>query len=250
MKNEGTVLLIEDDIPLAKEVMEQFSKLGLSVEHVADGAEGLRRILKADYSLLVLDVMLPGKNGFDVCREARAAKPLLPILLVTSLDAESNKVLGLELGADDYITKPFSQAELLARVRGKLRRHAEYLKAGSVSEAEQTQVIRIGSLSIDSARRTFSIAGETVQVTAKEFDFLHFLMSHPGRVFTRIDLLRSIWGVDVAGYEEAVISLVRRLRRKIEADSENPVYLKTVRGIGYSFAEPQEFEKGNTDDKD
>ena len=241
MTTTGTIILVEDDLALAREVVEQFGKLSLNVEHVADGEEGLRRILRNDYILAILDVMLPGRNGFDICREARAAKPMLPILLATSLDTETNKVLGLELGADDYIVKPFSHAELIARVRSKLRRQSEYLRMGVPAEDSNDGLLQIGDLSIDSARRIFCIRGESVQLTAKEFDFVFFLMSHPGRVFTRLDLLRSVWGVDVAGYEEAVISLVRRLRRKIEADSENPTYLKTVRGIGYSFAEPREF---------
>ena len=233
------ILFVEDDAALAEEVVAEFTELFYPIVHVADGSEGLRQGLTGAYSLVILDIQLPGKNGFDICRELRAKEPLLPVIILTTRTSEVDRILGFELGADDYITKPFSIRELVARVRTKLNRQAAVQAVLDARVARSpSPTVRIGELELDLQRRTLLKCSACVDVTAKEFDLLFYLMTNPGRVFSREQLLQDVWEVNSVGYEEAVSALVYRLRAKIESDPSNPRYLLTVRGVGYSFAEP------------
>lgn len=239
---EKKILLIEDDRRVANDIVQHFSELGLTVVHSERGDEGYSSALQTDYALLIVDIALPGKNGFDICRDLRAQRPLLPILLLTTRNAEVDRVLGFELGADDFVTKPFSMSELLARVRRKLRLAADFSNAQIQSGAAgKEDIVEIGELTLDAARCLVYRRGEELALTAKEFELLSFLMHRPGRVFSKYDLLESVWKVDSSVYEEAVISMVKRLRSKIEDDPSRPVYLLNTRGMGYSFIEPEKF---------
>ncbi len=244
------VLLIEDDSQLARQIVTHFEELGLFVEHVADGDAGLLRALSGDYSLIILDIRLPGINGFDICRTVRAAKPLLPILLLTNRTGEVDRVLGFELGADDYIVKPFHMAELMARVRAKLRVVSAIRQQFSDSgpTVGEDAPVTVGELSIDPVRRTLLKSGRAIELTHREFDLLMFLMRNPGRVYTKLDLLHEVWKVEVSGYEESVVSMVRRLRTKIERDPSAPEYLQTSRGVGYFLTDPAERSSGDGPD--
>lgn len=232
------ILLVEDDLELAEEVVAEFAHLNYTVVHIADGNAGLLEALSGSYCVVVLDIQLPGKNGFDICKELRVQEPLLPVLMLTTRTSEVDKILGFELGADDYITKPFSIRELVARVRTKIVRQSAIRSA---LEAGATQVsgplLHIGEISLDLERRKVAKNGSPLELSAKEFDLLCFLMSHPGRVFTREELLHAVWGVSTVGYLEAVVAQIYRLRMKIETNPANPRYVLTVRGVGYSFAE-------------
>ncbi len=230
-----SILLVEDDVAVATEIKRHFQELGLVVEHVTDGAQGLRQAVSNEYALVILDVQLPSMNGFDICRELRAAKPLVQILMLTTRGGEVDRVLGFELGADDYLVKPFSMSELLARVRSKLRR------AGNEQAGSSTGNIKIGALELDVEKCVVLKDGQPIKLTAKEFELLSFFMQHPGRMYSKYELLELVWQVDSAGYEDAVVSMVRRLRVKIEADPGAPLYILNARGLGYSFAEPTAF---------
>ncbi len=241
MSDDRTVLLVEDDQTLAREIIPVFEEMNLRVEHVADGAQGLERGLARDYTMVILDVVLPGMNGLDVCRKLRGAKPRLPIMMLTTRGNEVDKVLGLELGADDYMVKPFSSTELVARVRAKLRQVEAY-RQGSVPPAMKTDapdgsVIVIQGLALDPVRRTLTKDGESVELTRKEFDLLLLLMRAPGRVYSKREILLAVWEVDYPGYEDSVVSMVRRVRSKIGDDRDEPRYIRTVHGLGYSFLE-------------
>ena len=240
---EGRVLLVEDDEALAAEIVSLFTKLSLRVDHVAHGEEGLKRALAEDYSLLLLDIQLPGKNGLDICREVRAAKPKMPIIFLTSRSDEIDRVLGFELGADDYVVKPFYSAELLARVRAKLRRIATYSEAAQSKTADVTKAIEIAGLAIDPTTRHVTKDAALIVLTTMEFDLLHFLMLNPGAVFSKIQLLQEVWNLDHAGYEESVVSMVRRLRRKIDETGVPTDYIRTVHRAGYSFLSPETLKK-------
>ena len=233
---EKAILLVEDDAAVAGEIVRHFLELGHAVEHVSDGEEGLQRALANEYAVVILDVQLPSMNGFDICRALRTAKPRVQILMLTTRGGEVDRVLGFELGADDYLVKPFSMSELLARVRSKMRR------AGNEKTGDETGNIKIGELELDLERCVVLKGGQPIKLTAKEFELLSFFMQHPGRMYSKYELLELVWQVDSAGYEDAVVSMVRRLRAKIEADSGAPLYILNARGLGYSFAEPSAFE--------
>ncbi len=243
MATGHSILLIEDDTEVAAEIIRYFRELGLAVEHIADGAAGLARALSNDVDLVILDVMLPGKNGFDICRELRSAKPLVSVIMLTTRTSEVDKVLGFELGADDYVAKPFQASELLARVRSKLRRMASERAVTASGPEDSGPVLKVGDLEVDTDRCTLHKRGELVKLSAKEYELLCFLMRHPGRVFSKRELLESVWGVEIAGYEDAVVSMVRRLRIRIEDDPAHPAYLLNNRGIGYSFVERSKYGK-------
>lgn len=233
------ILVIEDDLDLAPLVQLHLRDLGYEVDVAADGARGLEQALTGGYDLVVLDVMLPGMDGLEVCRQLRS-QPVYPwILMLTSRSSELDRVLGLELGADDYLTKPFSIRELLARVKGLFRR-AEGLGGASsrlcAPEAGQTR-IQAGDLVIDLDKRSVTRRLDPISLTAKEFDLLLLFACHPGRVYTRAQLLDLVWGMGYEGYEHTVNSHINRLRAKIEPDSAHPIYLQTAWGVGYKFAE-------------
>lgn len=235
--SEPAILLVEDEPDLADLVRIHLSDLGYRVDAVADGALGLQRALAQPYALIILDVMLPGLDGLEVCRQLRASQRATPILMLTAKSEEVDKILGLELGADDYVTKPFSIRELVARVRALLRRVE--LDQPEAAPAE----LAFGDLVIQPLKRKVQVAGEPVELTAKEFDLLHLFAQHPGRAFSRQELLDKVWGYQYAGYSHTVNSHINRLRSKIEPDPATPRYVQTVWGVGYRFAEEEELSR-------
>ncbi len=198
------------------------------------GEAGLDSFRKSEYDLVIIDIMLPGIDGLEVCREIRKSSHYVPILMLTAKSSEIDRVLGLEIGADDYLTKPFSIAELVARAKALLRRAAAL---GTKTE-EEDPMLNIGGLSIDMVRRKVVVDERDVELTAKEFDLLVHFANHPGRVYTRSQLLSDVWGYGHDGYQHTVNSHINRLRGKIESDPANPNYILTVWGVGYKFAEP------------
>ncbi len=226
------VLIIEDDPSIARLVHLHLSDAGYRVEVIADGRAGLARAEQSSFDLVVLDVMLPGLDGLSVCKRIRSRPGYVPILMITARTTEQDRVSGLDLGADDYLTKPFSTRELVARANALVRR-SEALAAPPPEPAEE--VIETGDLALDTGRRTVTVRGEPVALTAKEFDLLTHFARNPGRVFTRVQLLDQVWGYKYEGYEHTVNSHINRLRGKIEADAAKPEYVLTVWGVGYRF---------------
>ena len=230
----GKVLIVEDDRNLLEVLKYNLAKEGYSVVTATDGVQALdvARIEKPD--LIILDIMLPRLDGFEVCRILRR-EMTTPILMLTAKAEETDKVVGLELGADDYMTKPFSMREFLARIKAMMRR-AEIVKTGESSAKEAAAaIIEVGELEIDFARHTVSRSGTLIDLSPKEFDLLAFLAKNREQVFSRDQLLEKVWGYDYAGDTRTVDVHIRWLRQKIESDPANPKHLLTVRGIGYKF---------------
>jgi DNA-binding response OmpR family regulator len=233
MPESSTILLVDDEDAVQKLLAYPLEREGYRVLQARDGEEALSRFHSEDVDLVVLDVMIPKLDGLEVCKRLRA-ESAVPIIMLTARDDELDKVLGLELGADDYITKPFSIREFRSRVRALLRR-AALPRNGGPREAE---AIEAGELRIDPARRTVELAGEPVQLTYVEFELLRTLAAEPARVFTREMLLRALWG-DSAYREPRTIDVhIRHLREKLEGDPREPEYIFTVRGVGYRFRDP------------
>lgn len=226
-----SVLIIEDDEDIAQLVKLQLAELSCSVKLAFDGAVGLAEAESKPYDLIILDLMLPGMDGLEVCRRIRAKSRYIPILMLTSKSTELDRVLGLEMGADDYLTKPFSVLELMARVKAIFRR----VDSLSSSTADTPKQIQAGELVIDAEKRNVSVAGAAVELTAKEFDLLLYFAENPGRVYTRTQLLDRVWGYSHSGYEHTVNSHINRLRAKIEKNPNQPEYIQTVWGVGYKF---------------
>lgn len=231
------VLLIEDDRDIAELVALHLRDEGYDTDICHDGSEGLAKAQRGDYDLLVLDLMLPGTDGLSICKALRSGERYLPILMLTARSSELDRVLGLELGADDYLTKPFSIRELVARAKALLRRAEAMAGQARESEAAPGQVLQYAGLRIDPERRTVQRDGRELELTAKEFDLLYHFARHPGRVYSRTQLLDQVWGYGHEGYEHTVNSHINRLRGKIEQDPANPRYILTVWGVGYKFAE-------------
>ena len=221
------ILVVEDDGHIADLIVKNLEAAGYECHQSPDGGRALADFARLRPALIVLDLALPGVDGLEVTRRIRRDNDV-PILMVTARSTESDKLLGLELGADDYITKPFSTAELVARVRALLRR-----SSGTVSE----RVLELGELRIDPARRVVERDGRPVPLTTLEFDLLYFLASRPGRVFSREVLMEHVWGSDRVVDDRSIDSLMSRLRRKLELDPAKPRYLQTVWGAGYRFSE-------------
>jgi two-component system, OmpR family, alkaline phosphatase synthesis response regulator PhoP len=223
------ILIIEDDRDIVELVRYNLANEGFQVSAAFDGGTGLNTLKKTPPDLLLLDLMLPKLSGLEICREIRRDDSLnrLPILMLTARGEEADRVVGLEMGADDYVTKPFSPRELLARVKALLRRAAP--------PTDSPRVIEVGKLAIDPASYRVSHSGKAVPLSTLEFRLLYYLASRPNRVFTRDQLLDAVWGTDRFVTPRSVDVYVRRLREKIEADPENPSHLKTVRGAGYLF---------------
>ncbi len=226
----GRVLVVEDDPTVAEVVTRYLAREGYRVETVADGASALDRALAAPPDLMVLDLMLPVLDGLEVCRRLRAVLPV-PIIMLTARGDETDRVVGLELGADDYVAKPFSPRELAARVKSVLRRSAGPLAGPWPAEGQR---LTAGEIELDLASREVHVAGGAVVLTVREFDLLAFLMIHPRRVFRREELLDHVWGYTF-GDTSTVTVHVRRLREKIEMDPSSPAHLQTVWGVGYRF---------------
>ncbi|NKB70900.1 MAG: response regulator [Candidatus Latescibacteria bacterium] len=231
------ILIIEDDTEIADLVEIHLRDLGFQVERASNGAKGLERALEAPCALLILDLTLPELDGFEICKRVRAAKPALPILMLTAKTEEFDKVLGLELGADDYVTKPFSIRELSARIKALIRRAGQ----GAPDTDDQAPLI-LGPLVIEPDKRKITLEGQRVELTAKEFDLLALFASHPGRTYSRDQLLEQVWGYRFSGYRHTVNSHINRLRTKIEQDPANPRLIRTVWGVGYRFVEPEELD--------
>ena len=237
------ILIIEDDADIARLLRIHIEDLNYATDIVADGKLGLDRALSGDYSLVILDLMLPGLEGLEVCKQIRTQNAHLPILMLTAKSEEMDKVLGLELGADDYLTKPFSIRELIARMKALLRR-SELEKDGESHELPS--LILFGELEVDTEKRRVSLRGEMIDLTAKEWELLLLFAQNPGRVYTRQELLDLVWGYQYDGYSHTVNSHINRLRAKIETDPERPSYIITKRGLGYRFMEPTTVEVATT----
>ncbi len=225
----GTVVVVEDDATLAAAVRYNLERDGYQCLVAADGARGLELVRRERPALVLLDVMLPGLDGLEVCRRIRAESSV-PIIMLTARVEETDRVVGLEVGADDYITKPFGMRELLARVRAALRR-AQMRPDSETS----SQAVRFGRLRLDPARRELTRDGATVALKPKEFDLLWFFVRHPGRVYSREQLLGQVWGYDFPGGSRTVDVHIRWLREKLEEEPAAPRYLRTSRGAGYLF---------------
>jgi DNA-binding response OmpR family regulator len=222
-----TILVVEDDRRIAALVVKNLEAAGYVCAVARDGDEALAEFARLEPALVVLDLGLPGVGGLEVTRRLRRGSDV-PILMLTSRSSESDKVLGLEVGADDYLTKPFGTSELVARVRALLRR---------TTPAARERTLVFGTLRIDPARRDAERDGERVQLTTLEFDLLYFLASRPGHVFSREALMTEVWGDDRVVGDRSIDNIVSRLRRKLEADPDEPRWLQTVWGAGYRFAD-------------
>lgn len=229
------ILLVEDEEDIARLVMLHLEELQASVEHVARGDLALSQALAGDWDLILLDLRLPGLGGLEVCRQLRQQGDLTPILMLTSKSTELDRVLGLELGADDYVTKPFSPLELVARIRAILRRVSR-LQQQQV-QAPQAETLRCGKISINLLRHQVTANDRAIELTAREFDLLVHFARHPGQVFRRSELLDQVWGYGHEGYEHTVNSHINRLRAKIEDNPTKPSSIITVWGVGYKFSE-------------
>ena len=222
------VLIVEDECSLADPLAFLLRKEGFSTVVVGDGAAALAEFDRGGADIVLLDVMLPGMNGTDVCKQLRQRSGV-PVIMVTARDSEIDKVVGLELGADDYVTKPYSARELIARIRAVLRRGADR------SAADDSSALEAGPVRMDVERHTVAVDGRPVTLPLKEFDLLEYLLRNSGRVLTRGQLIDRVWGADYVGDTKTLDVHVKRLRSKIEADPASPVHLVTVRGVGYKL---------------
>ncbi|MEJ8568092.1 response regulator transcription factor [Elongatibacter sediminis] len=225
------ILVVEDEPDIAALVELHLNDNDFDVAVARDGHEGMRLAFARNWDLVILDLRLPGPDGLSICRALRRDQRFVPILILTSKSAELDRVLGLNLGADDYVTKPFSVSELVARVKAIFRRVDSLARENPGGE----EVITHGRLRIDPARREVSIGGTGVSLTAREFDLLLHFARHPGRVYSRAQLLDAVWGYGHDGYEHTVNSHINRLRAKIESDPSEPEYVVTVWGVGYKL---------------
>jgi DNA-binding response OmpR family regulator len=228
------ILVAEDQADIRDLLALNLRNAGYEVTAVADGRAALARQTEQARDLLILDLMMPGLDGLEVCKALRAKGSATPILMLTAKSTELDRVLGLELGADDYLTKPFSLAELLARVKALLRR-ADLLRAAQANAQAQPSTIRNGEVELLPQRRQVRVRGESLDFTALEFDLLLHFAQHPGHVFSRSQLLNAVWGYTHDGYEHTVTTHINRLRAKLEADPMRPELILTVRGAGYKM---------------
>jgi DNA-binding response OmpR family regulator len=229
-----TILVAEDQIDIRNLLVLNLRSAGYEVSEVADGLAALASHSAHAHDLLVLDLMMPGIDGLELCKTLRARGCSTPILMLTAKSTELDRVLGLELGADDYLTKPFSLAELLARVKALLRR-ADLLSAAQLAAAHPASLLRNGGLTIAPSKRQVAVHGKVIDFTALEFDLLLYFAQHPGQVFSRGQLLNAVWGYSHDGYEHTVTTHINRLRAKLEADPMRPELILTVRGAGYKI---------------
>lgn len=231
------ILVVDDEKPISDIVKFNLSKEGYEIVTAYDGEEAIEKVNEVEPDLVLLDLMLPKKDGLEVCREIRKNYDM-PIIMVTAKDSEIDKVLGLELGADDYVTKPFSNRELVARVKANLRRQST--STAKVAEEESTSELEIGALTIHPEAYIVSKRGETIELTHREFELLYYLAKHIGQVMTREHLLQTVWGYDYFGDVRTVDVTVRRLREKIEDNPSHPAWLVTRRGVGYYLRNPEQ----------
>lgn len=223
------ILVVEDEKSFSEPLSFLLGKEGYKVEVAESGTDAVAKFNKSGADLILLDLMLPGMSGTDVCKEIRSHS-MVPIIMLTAKDDEVDTVIGLELGADDYVTKPYSSRELLARIKAVLRRKGDF----QLEEGESATV-QVGEIKLDSDRHIVSFKGENVPLPLKEFELLEFLMRNPGRVLTRIQIIDRIWGNDYVGDTKTLDVHIKRLRSKLEADPANPELIQTVRGLGYKM---------------
>ncbi|WMX43632.1 response regulator transcription factor [Streptomyces roseicoloratus] len=229
-ESRARILVVDDDPTVAEVVTGYLERAGFAVEHAADGLDALRGAAERRPELVVLDLMLPGLDGLEVCRRLRASGPV-PVIMLTARGDEEDRITGLEVGADDYVTKPFSPRELVLRVESVLRRS----RASAAATAARTRpVLRAGDLALDPVTRRATRTGEELALTLREFDLLAHFLEHPGTAHTREDLMRRVWGWDFGDLSTVTVH-VRRLRAKIEEDPARPRLIQTVWGVGYRF---------------
>lgn len=226
------VLVVEDDYDISNLISIVLREVECQADTIGNGSDGLRYAEQNNYDLIILDVMLPKMDGIEVCRELRRKGIQTPVIMLTSKSEEADKIAGLDVGADDYITKPFSIPELLARVKARIRRFSPEKEPSFVGQ--KTRFMHNG-LVLDTERHSVTLNGKAIELTAKEFDLLALFMKNPGRAYTRTQLLDLVWGYSYSGYEHTVNSHINRLRMKIEKDAANPKYVLTVWGVGYKF---------------
>ncbi|MGG0717550.1 response regulator YycF [Robertmurraya massiliosenegalensis] len=230
------ILVVDDEKPIADILQFNLKKEGYDVYCAYDGNKALEMVEEIKPDLILLDIMLPQRDGMEVCREVRK-KYEMPIIMLTAKDSEIDKVLGLELGADDYVTKPFSSRELIARVKANLRRHQH---TSAQAEVDDSNEISVGSLIIHPDAYIVSKRGEKIELTHREFELLHYLAKHIGQVMTREHLLQTVWGYDYYGDVRTVDVTIRRLREKIEDNPSHPTWIVTRRGVGYYLRNPEQ----------
>ena len=233
---KNKILIVEDDNDITNLLAINLKGIGYEVKLAFDGETGLALAMSNKFDLVILDLMLPKIEGLEICKTLRSTLVYTPILMLTCKSSEVDRVLGLETGADDYLTKPFSIKELLARVKAILRRVKVLNNAESAID-ERDNEIKFGALVVDIEKRKVILKEKSIYLTAREFDLLHIFITHPGKVYTRTQLLNKVWGIGFEGYEHTVNSHINRLRAKIESDATHPDYILTVWGIGYKFTD-------------
>lgn len=230
------VLIVEDDLDIADLLKVNLSDINLDCDVCHRGDTALNKILNNDYSLIILDLALPGLSGLEICREVREKKPLQPILMLTAKSSELDQIIGLEVGADDYMTKPFSIPSLQARVRARINRSQFFFKQSlGGNSLESDNSTKVGRLIIDTTKRVAKIKDHELELTALEFDLLNFFASNPEKVYSRTQLLDQVWGYNHAGYEHTVNSNINRLRSKLQVVKDGDKIIQTVWGVGYRF---------------
>ena len=235
MDKQKTVLIVEDEKNIVDILRFNLQRSGYRTVEAYDGEDGLNKARSENPDLILLDVMLPKMIGFDVCRTLREEGNNVPVIILTAREEESDKVLGLEIGADDYITKPFSMRELIARVGANIRRTSMAAPA-AVTAAESAMPVA-GDLSINTDSHQVFRSGKIIELTQREYELLTFLASHPNKVYSRVDLMEQVWNYGYVGDDVRTVDVtVRRLREKIESDPANPTYILTRRGVGYYFS--------------
>ena len=236
MSSSKRILIVEDDVHIANLLRMHLRDEGYEVTHAASGDEGVRLLESGQWDALVLDLMLPGVDGLEICRRARAMTRYTPIIITSARASELHRILGLELGADDYLAKPFSMLELVARVKALLRR----VEAMAQNARIDAGAIEVAGLRIDPVARTALVEGRPLELTPREFDLLYFFARHPDQVYSRMELLNQVWGHQHDGYEHTVNTHINRLRVKIEKDAAEPEVIRTVWGKGYRLAREAE----------
>ena len=227
------ILIVEDELPIAELEKDYLELSDFEVTIETDGVKGEKRAMSGEYDMLILDVMLPGQDGFEICRKYRE-KFLAPVIMVSAKKEDIDKIHGLGLGADDYMTKPFSPSELVARVKAHLNRYETLVDKVPTKESEN-EMIEVGDLKIDKTARRVFVRGEERSLTSKEFDLLYFLAKNPNHVFPKEELFKQIWGVGPIGDIATVTVHIKKIREKIEEDTSNPEYIETIWGVGYRF---------------
>ncbi|MCT4708418.1 response regulator transcription factor [Enterobacteriaceae bacterium H16N7] len=237
MNQDKKLLIVEDDENIAELLQLHLREEGFEITHAADGNIGMEKLRQGGWDALILDLMLPGVDGLEICRFARTMTRYTPIIMISARSSETHRVLGLELGADDYLAKPFSMLELVARVKALFRRQ----EAMSQNLRLDAGTLTFGSLTIDPLARDVQLNHQSLELTPREFDLLYFFARHPDQVFSRLNLLNQVWGYEHEGYEHTVNTHINRLRIKIEENPAEPNFIRTIWGKGYKFtAQPRE----------